>query len=256
MTNAATGIANKPAWIDLGTNDAAGAREFYATLFGWEINVSPDPQYGGYARALLDGKDVAGIGPTMSPEQPTAWSVYVGTDDIDALSHKVQAAGGHVLAPAFDVGDQGRMAVFADATGAAISAWQPIAMGGFQTQGSNAFGWAELNARNAGASLAFYHDVFGWDPHTQGVPEAPYTEFEVDGRSIAGATEMSPLAPAAMPNYWLVYFGVDDVDAATAKAVKAGGKEMLAPLDFPGGRMSMVVDPQGAIFGLMHLADA
>jgi len=64
---------------------------------------------------------------------------------------------------------------------------------------------------------------------------------------------MSPMAPAGMPNYWLVYFNVDDVDGATSKAVQAGGKEMLAPMDFPGGRMSVVSDPQGAIFGLMHL---
>ena len=57
-----------------------------------------------------------------------------------------------------------------------------------------------------------------------------------------------------MPNYWLVYFGVDDIDAATAQAGSAGGKVMLAPMDFPGGRMSMVTDPQGAIFGLLKLA--
>src|SRR5262245_26347377 len=70
MTNAATAIANKPAWVDLGTKDAAGARDFYSKLFGWDIHVSPDPQYGGYGRALLGGKDAAGIGPAMSPEQP------------------------------------------------------------------------------------------------------------------------------------------------------------------------------------------
>jgi predicted enzyme related to lactoylglutathione lyase len=28
----------------------------------------------------------------------------------------------------------------------------------------------------------------------------------------------------------------------------------LAPVDFPGGRMSIVSDPQGAAFGLMTLA--
>ena len=76
MANAATAIANKPAWVDLATTDAAGAREFYSTLFGWDIQVNPDPQYGGYGRATLGGKDVGGISPAMSPEQPTAWSVY------------------------------------------------------------------------------------------------------------------------------------------------------------------------------------
>jgi predicted enzyme related to lactoylglutathione lyase len=256
MTNAATAIANKPAWVDLGTQDAAGAREFYSTLFGWDIHVSPDPQYGGYGRALLDGKDAAGIGPAMSPEQPTAWSLYIGTDDVDALAGRIQAAGGNVIMAPFDVGDQGRMAFFADPGGAVISAWQPISMGGFQTQGTNGYGWAELNARGVAGVIPFYQDVFGWDirQSDMGGGQGLYTEFLVDGESIAGAAEMSPMAPAEMPNYWLVYFAVDEVDAATKKAVAAGGQEMLAPMDFPGGRMSMVTDPQGGILGLLKLS--
>jgi uncharacterized protein len=56
-----------------------------------------------------------------------------------------------------------------------------------------------------------------------------------------------------MPNYWLVHFAVNDVDAASRKAVEAGGSEMLAPADFPGGRMALVADPQGGIFGRLRL---
>src|SRR5260370_8988010 len=61
----------------------------------------------------------------MAPEAPTAWSVYISTDDADALAKKVEAAGGKVLAPPFDVGDQGRMATFADPSGGGFSASQP-----------------------------------------------------------------------------------------------------------------------------------
>jgi predicted enzyme related to lactoylglutathione lyase len=93
-------------------------------LFGWQIDVNPDPMYGGYALAKVDGVDAAGIGPTQSPDQPSMWSIYIGTDDVDRLAEKVTAAGGVVIAPPFDVGDQGRMAVFMDPTGAQISAWQ------------------------------------------------------------------------------------------------------------------------------------
>ena len=181
--------------------------------------------------------------------------MYIGSDDLEALAaQKVTAAGGAVVAPPFDVGDQGRMAVFTDASGAFISAWQGTQMGGFQTTGANAFGWAELNARGVGAAVPFYREVFGWTAKDVGSPEQPYTEFQVDGRSIAGATEMSPMVPAEVPNYWLVYFAVDDVDAIHRRAVESGGGELVAPLDFPGGRMSIVRDPQGAAFGLMRLA--
>lgn len=253
MAQAPSAIVNKPAWVDLSSSDAAASRDFYSKLFGWQVEVNPDPQYGGYALAKLGGQDVGGIGPTQSPDAPTAWSIYIGTEDVDDLAGKVQAAGGTVVAPPFDVGDQGRMAVFQDPSGAFISAWQGTRMGGFQTDVSNSYGWAELNARGVEKALPFYTELFGWTTKTSemGEGQAPYTEFQLDGQSIAGAWEMNPMVPAQVPSYWQVYFDVDDVDAAFKKALDAGAHEMLPPQDFPGGRFAIVGDPQGASFGLL-----
>ena len=255
MANAPVATANKVAWVDLSTKDAAKAREFYQKLFGWDIEVNQDPQYGGYALARIGGKDVAGIGPTQSPDQPSAWSVYIGTDDADELAKKVQSAGGTVVAPAFPVGEQGRMAVFQDPTGAFISAWEGRQMGGFQTEGPNTFGWAELNGRGFKKAVPFYRDLFGWSAKTSDGGEQPYTEFQIDGNSISGGLEMSPMVPPEVPSYWMVYFNVDDVDGAFKRAIDLGAHEMLAPSDFPGLRMAIVSDPQGAAFGLMKLND-
>ena len=80
-----------------------------------------------------------------------------------------------------------------------------------------------------------------------------YTEFLLDGQSIAGGTEMNPMVPAEVPSYWLAYFTVQDVDRAFAAATAAGGREMLSPQDFPGGRFAIVADPQGAAFGLLKM---
>jgi predicted enzyme related to lactoylglutathione lyase len=253
MAQATSMIANKPAWVDLSSSDAEASRAFYSKLFGWRVDVNPDPQYGGYALAKLDGKDVGGIGPTQSPDAPTAWNIYVGTNDADDLAKKVQAAGGTVVGPPFDVGDQGRMAVFQDPSGAFISAWQGTRMGGFQTEVSNSYGWAELNARGIESAIPFYTQVFGWTTKTSemGKGQPPYTEFLLEGQSIAGAWEMNPMVPAQMPSYWQVYFSVDDVDSAHRKAIDAGAHEMLAPQDFPGGRFAIISDPQGASFGLL-----
>jgi predicted enzyme related to lactoylglutathione lyase len=256
MAQVASATRNKPAWVDLAATDAEAAREFYSKVFGWTVDVNPDPQYGGYGLARANGKDAAGIGPTQSPDQPAAWSVYIGSDDLETLSKAVADAGGTVAVPAFDVGDQGRMAVFQDPTGAFISSWQTTRMGGFQAEGANAFGWAELNARGVERSLPFYEQVFGWTAKPVGTADQPYTEFQVDGHSIAGATEMNPMVPPQVPSYWMVYFAVDDVDASHRTAIDAGGTELLAPIDFPGGRMSIVNDPQGAAFGLMTFSGA
>ena len=253
MADATATRVNQLAWVDLASSDAAAARDFYAELFGWRVEVNPDPQYGGYAIATVGDDQVAGIGPTQSAEQPTAWSLYVGTDDVDATAEKVKAAGGTVVAPPFAVGDQGRMAVFQDPSGAFISGWQAATMRPFRAGAANTLGWAELNARGIDKAVPFYAAVFGWtskvSPMGEGQPD--YTEFQLAGESIAGGMEMMAMVPAQVPSYWMAYFNVDDVDAAFTRALGLGAQEMVSPSDFPGGRFAIVSDPQGAMFGLL-----
>jgi len=255
MAQAIATRINRPAWVELTTSDAAAARDFYARLFGWQVEVSPDPQYGGYGIAKLGGADAAGITPKQSAEAPNAWGLYIGTDDVEATAGRVEAAGGTVVATPFDVGDQGRMAVFQDPSGAFISVWKANQMRAFETGAANAFGWSELNARGVDAAIPFYNQVFGWTARRSemGEGQPSYTEFLLDGESIAGAWEMNPAVPAAVPSYWQVYFVVDDVDAAYRKALDLGGTEMLGPQDFPGGRFAIAADPHGASFGLLKV---
>jgi uncharacterized protein len=248
-----TALINKPAWVDLSSTDAAGSREFYSKLFGWNLEISEDPQYGGYATAKIGEQSAGGIGPKQEGDSsPTAWSLYIGTDDVEALAAKVQAEGGSVVAPPFDVGDQGRMAVFQDPTGAFFSAWQAGQMTRFVSGSPNTYGWAELNSRGLQRAITFYEAVFGWTHSEQPFGDGNvYTQLEHDGVPIAGALDMNPAIPAEVPSYWLVYFFADDVDAAYRKALDLGGREMVSPQDFPGGRFAIVSDPQGAAFGLL-----
>src|SRR5581483_9111658 len=98
----------------------------------------------------------------------------------------------------------------------------------------------------------FYQQVFGWgikaSPYGEG---QEYTEWQLDGTSIAGAMEMPPMVPAEVPSYWMVYFQTDDVAAATERAKQLGATVMMPPTEYPGGRFSIVSDPQGAVFGLI-----
>jgi len=256
MAEAKTAVAHKPVWTDLSTSDAAAARDFYSKLFGWKVEVNPDPQYGGYALAKVGGKDVAGIGPKQMAEAPTAWSVYIGTADAADTVKKAEAAGGKVIVAPMDVGDQGKFAFIADPSGAVIGVWQAKNMSGARLiDAPNSMGWAELSSRGVEKAVPFYKKLFGWgEKKTPGVGDSPeYTEFQLAGKSIAGAMEMNPMVPKEVPSYWLVYFNVDDVDKAFKKVTEAGGKEMLAPQDMPGGRFAIVSDPQGAAFGLLKM---
>lgn len=245
-----------PVWADLATSDLEAAKTFYGKLFGWQAQVAPDPEAGGYAMAKLNGRDVAGLGPQMSKEQPPMWSVYFGSDDADATARKVTEAGGKVIAPPFDVLKSGRMAVFQDPSGAYFSVWQPAEHKGFETtQAPNSFAWAELNTRGIESTKPFYQKVFGWgiksSPMGEGQP--PYTEWQLGGQSIAGGMEMGSQMPAQVPPHWLVYIGVADTDATAKKASELGGRVNFPPTDFPGGRFAVLGDPQGAVFGILTM---
>jgi predicted enzyme related to lactoylglutathione lyase len=65
--------------------------------------------------------------------------------------------------------------------------------------------------------------------------------------------EMNPMVPAEVPSYWLAYFTVADVDKAHKMATDLGATSMLEPQDFPGGRFSILSDPQGASFALLKM---
>jgi predicted enzyme related to lactoylglutathione lyase len=55
------------------------------------------------------------------------------------------------------------------------------------------------------------------------------------------------------PPHWQIYFQVDDCDAATAKAKQLGANVFAGPMTIEHvGRMTILADPQGAVFSLFQ----
>ena len=109
-----------PCWVELaGIPDFDAAEAFYKSLLGWEIPEQENSaQLGGYRRAKLNGKDVAGASPVMQDGQPCVWATYVSVADAEETLGKVRDAGGTVIVEPMDVMGMGKMAVFTDPTGA------------------------------------------------------------------------------------------------------------------------------------------
>jgi uncharacterized protein len=250
MTTAAPGTPN---WVDLGSPDLDASRQFYSQLFGWTANVSPDPQYGGYTIFNKNNKAVAGAGSLTSQGQIPAWSTYVATEDANAVAASVEQNGGKIVAPPMDVGQEGRMAVFADPTGASFSVWQPGNMAGAEmVNAPGAVTWNELTTRDPARAKAFYHAVFGWNAQDAGDGDVKYTTFMLDDQPIAGMMPMSGDAAAEnLPPLWTVYFAVEDTDATAQTAKKLGGQVAVPAMDSPHGRFAALNDPQGASFSVI-----
>jgi uncharacterized protein len=239
-----------PGWVDFGSPDFEASAAFYRGLFGWE-NEPPNPDFGGYTIFTLAGKAVAGGSPLMSPEQPPVWSTYVVVEDAAAITSRVVPAGGRVLVEPMAVADQGTMAVYVDADGAAIGVWQPDRMkGGEVFNEAGALTWNELLTKEFDAAKAFYGTVFGWETSESVMGEVTHVQWELDGTGIAG---MSPLAGERWPTdvgpHWSVYFSVADCDASAERVTELGGTVLVPPTDMPPvGRFARAMDPGGAQF--------
>jgi predicted enzyme related to lactoylglutathione lyase len=243
-----------PSWVDIGT-DVEAAKPFYCGLFGWNATAAgPVEETGGYGIFMKGDQPVAGFGPAQNPGPPF-WATYISVADVDTIAKKVEQAGGTVIVAPMDVMEAGRMAVFQDSQGGFVSAWQPGQMKGAQVvKEPGSLSWNELNTRDVEGSKAFYSAVFGWDTVTQTGGSMDYTECKVGGEPIAGMVEMAPNVPDQVPTFWLVYFAVDDTDAAVAKVTELGGSVSMPPVDIPQGRFAVVADPQGASFGVIKMA--
>jgi uncharacterized protein len=248
-----------PSWVELsGTPDVEASEAFYREVLGWEVPELPNSaELGGYRRAKLGGRDVAGVSPRMQDGQPTVWATYVTVADAAATIAKVGEAGGQTIFEPMDVMGLGTMAVFSDSSGAVCGIWQPGTFAGAELVNEpGGFAWNELETRDPEAAKAFYGAVFGWEfeDHDMG-PMGTYTEWKLDGKSLGGMADITGRVPDEVPNHWMVYFAVADADAAVEKIGAAGGSVQFGPVDIPAGRFAMATDPHGAAFAVIKLAE-
>jgi predicted enzyme related to lactoylglutathione lyase len=111
--------------------------------------------------------------------------------------------------------------------------------------------WVEVLAPDARAAVDFYRGLFGWESAGPGpMPDGgEYFVARIDGDDVAGIATL-PSTGVAEPA-WTTYVCVDELDATARRAVDAGGRVIVAPLDAPpAGRLAIVEDPTGATFGL------
>lgn len=248
-----------PSWVELSSPDTDASASFYGAVMGWEATEpGPVEETGGYRMFQKDGKNVGGLMGHMQEGQPTAWATYISVADADETASKVKDAGGSVLVEPMDVMDIGRMAFFADPTGAAFGVWQPKSFSGAELVNEpGSLCWNEVLTRDVEADKSFYTAVFGWDagrPQFEGAPET-YTVWELGDKQVCGMMQMTgDFFPAEVPPHWAVSFAVADCDGTVEKARELGATIVAEPMDMPIGRFAGIVDPQGASFSVMQMA--
>jgi uncharacterized protein len=244
-----------PIWVDHTSKDVQAAVRFYGQLFGWQSQDMGE-EAGHYTMFTQGGKNVAATTPPMQPDAPSVWSTYIATANVDETARKVESAGGKTLVAPMQVMTAGSMAVFMDPTGAVFCVWQPGDHKGSDLANTPvSFSWNELATRDLAAAKEFYPKVFGWGIKSNPMPGGgEYVEWQVGGRSVAGAMQMGDMYPPQVPPHWLVYFAVRNTDDTVKRAQELGGQVMAPAMDIPQGRFAVIADPAGAAFAVIQLA--
>ena len=245
------------AWIELGTTDGPGAKEFYTKLFGWDVKEAPMGPDFTYYMFQVGGLDVAAMYQLMDDQLkagvPPHWMSYIAVASADEAAAKVTSLGGTIISQPFDVGTHGRMALFTDPQGAHFAVWQAGDNGGIGKRGEpGALVWNELSTTDIKAASEFYTKLFDWTTKVMNMPGMDYTIFEREGQSqgVGGGMQGPPDNP--VPPNWLPYFAVSDCDGSTALATTLGASVVMKPMDIPGtGRFAVLRDPAGASFAIL-----
>lgn len=123
------GLVNEPGavtWDELNTRDAAAAKTFYATTFGWTAESTPMDGME-YTELQVGDRTVAGLmemdDEHFPKETPPHWAVYFGTADCDASLTKVGELGGTVVVPTTPI-PMGKFAVCQDPQGGYFSLFE------------------------------------------------------------------------------------------------------------------------------------
>jgi predicted enzyme related to lactoylglutathione lyase len=116
--------------------------------------------------------------------------------------------------------------------------------------------WYELMTKDPFAARSFYSTVVGWQ-----IDEFAPADSTMDYRMISAADGLvggvfrltEDMCRQGASPCWMMYIGVDDVDACVTAIIAVGGAVQMPAFDIPNvGRIAMVSDPQGAPLYVMR----
>ncbi|MCL2732746.1 MAG: VOC family protein [Actinomycetia bacterium] len=244
-----------PCWASLMAHRVDRALEFYGALFDWEFVPGPR-QLGPYRIAVRDGRRVAGIGEgDAEPHRPVAWTTMLASDGADGTAELVRECGGTVGIGPLNAGEEGRLALAVDPSGAVFGIWQGGRLPGAEaTAEPGTVAWSELLTRDSALVAKFYQAVFGLAVQATEDGGSDRLVLAADGRQVAGVRGLGRDLPRERGAHWMTYFAVADIDAATARAADLGARVLEPPRDSRHGRLAAIADPEGATFALVAAA--
>lgn len=106
--------------------------------------------------------------------------------------------------------------------------------------------WIDLTTSDVRKSARFYSEILGWE-----ITGDDYRIARIQGLPVAGFIPQ-PEEGGAFPDTWITYFLADDIDGQVQQVERLGGRVLVQPTEVGIGRMAVLVDAAGALFGIVE----
>ena len=238
-------------WVDLLTEDADTAIDFYRQLVGWKI----EPYSATSFVVSNDGTPIAGISEIKGKDaegEEAIWLAGIAVPDLAGSVATASKLGATIHRDVGRVEGFASFAVLEDPQGAAFMLLSPERS--FEEPGAvGSWVWTELWTHDTKAAAEFYGEVVGYERAEIERSDDSYPLFQTEGEHRAGLVEIEN---KQVDPIWAPYLGVADLAATVAQTKELGGRVLLAPDPKLGeGRVALLADPTGGAFFIYELEE-
>jgi predicted enzyme related to lactoylglutathione lyase len=244
----------KRIYAELVTPDIAAAKQFYGQLFGWTFEdfIQRDAIF---TQASQNGQVIGGIyQKPLPPGRRPNWISFIATQNVAATTAQATQNGAKILLAPRAFANLGQEAILADPQGAVFAILQsnsgdpPDVL---VQQGD--WIWSSLIATDPTADAAFYKTLFGYEIYNLTDPQDAQHLILASDKFARASVNPIPSAWVGAKPRWLNYIRVDNAAATDTKIIALGGRVIQPPhIDRHGGKIAIVADPAGALFGVME----
>jgi predicted enzyme related to lactoylglutathione lyase len=237
------------------SEDAEASSEFYAAIFGWDMEQAKD---GGFA-VRHKGQMIAGISPLDESDEEVEesfWLVGIAVEDIDASLQAAKKGKAKIYDDAHRVSDYGRFAVIDDRQKAPVLLIEPGVKPLGRGRDHGSWVWAELWTNDVEDAIAFYANVVGVDHETTDRGGEDYHLFSSQEKPRTGIIQIPQELETVEPG-WAPYVAVSDLGATLGKVKGLGGRIVFGEIEHPAdGSIALILDPSGAALFLYQIGSS
>ncbi|MGB2079754.1 MAG: VOC family protein, partial [Vibrio sp.] len=225
-------------WRDLVTSEPEKVQSFYHDLFGWDFEAISDD----YSIIRYQGVAIGGIARLPSDNISSYWLPVLSSDDLSQTLNQAKTSGAKVLIDSTNLKGRGDIAVIQDPQGAVFSVLDTVS--GDPTQLPATAGnwmWQEVWSDDQDQSQGFYQQLAGYTAKERQFKNVAYRYLEIDNTPAFGVVQTPN---DEVPNTWVNYVRVDDVEQTLKTLQALGGEVLMAPTpEVRNSSVALVRDP-------------